>query len=243
MLNNRRFALVSLLFVLFGSAVVTSVSAQKVSRIQAEKPAIARFVQRWNDPSSQKLLADARSKMTDDTADRDRSQIVLRYLDNFTEALKEYQNGDLSALDYVGGLKAFKKAGADWLTDKERSVRALGAVALGISGDAAFAPQLAKLVNDTNEPDADNPRYDRGCAATALGMLNAKQYLAKLAAMLSNPNEFDRGGAALGLGFLKAKKFELAIGRLLHDKNLSVQTAAEDALTIMDAKTQAAVRP
>ena len=80
-------------------------------------------------------------------------------------------------------------------------------------------------------------------AATALGMISAKQYTAKLAAMLNDPNEFDRGGAALGLGYIKAKKYQLAIGRLLYDKNESVRTAAEAALNIMDAGAQAVSRP
>jgi len=78
-----------------------------------------------------------------------------------------------------------------WLKDNDQAIRAFAATMLGISGDQSYSPLLAKLLV-RKEQNADDLIYDRGRAALALGLLQAKEYGKDLVTMLSSANEYDR---------------------------------------------------
>jgi HEAT repeat protein len=105
---------------------------------------------------------------------------------------------------------------------------------LGVSGDQAYSPQLAKLLA-RKEKSADEIIYDRGRAALALGLLQAKEYGKDLVKMISSTNEYDRAGAAMGLGWMGDRENASAVAQLLKDKDELVREAAKQSLEMMGA--------
>jgi HEAT repeat protein len=196
---------------------------------------VDQFLIRWKDQGKHTILSHAITALTDDGSNRERTDAVIKSVTTFQTALDQYEAGDSSALARLGGLKGFKNTVAGWLSDKDESVRSYAALFLGVSGDRTYAGRIAPLLKERKTVGGEPVPTDRGNAATAFGLMGAKQYKQTLINLMSSPNEFDRAGAVYGLGYLKAKDQELAIGRLLYDKNDAVRDAAEKALAIMDA--------
>jgi len=193
------------------------------------------FLSRWKDQRHTNLLANATWTLTHNYSDSKRVGEVLDTVKSYFEAFEKYERGDRSSLAQMGGVKAFKDKLAGWLDDDDQAVRAFAAVMLGISGDNSYAPQLANLLKGREYKHSDRLHYDRGRAATALGVVGAKEYIPALVALLNSSNQFDRSGAAYGLGFLKAKDQAQAIAELLNDKDERVRTAAKESLELMGA--------
>ena len=191
------------------------------------------FLSRWKDQRHTNLLANATWALTHNYSDSKRVDEVLESVKSYFEAFEKYERGDRSSLAQMGGVKAFKDKLAGWLNDDDQAVRAFAAVMLGISGDKSYAPQLANLLKGRKYKDSDRLHYDRGRAAMALGLVDAKEYIPTLVALLNSSNEFDRSGAAYGLGFLKARDQAQAVAKLLNDKDERVCTAAKESLEMM----------
>lgn len=191
------------------------------------------FLKRWNDQKLTNLFQSATWTLTHGYSDSERVDEVLKFIQNYFEALAKYEKGDRSSLDQIGGVRGFKDKLSGWLGDDDQAVRAFAAVMLGISGDKSYAPQLANLLRERKYKDRDLLHYDRGRAAIALGLVDAKEYTPNLVTLLNSSNKFDRAGAAYGLGFLKAKDQAEAVAKLLNDEDENVRKAAKEALEMM----------
>lgn len=192
------------------------------------------FLTRWNEQRNQGFLSAALWTMIHNYRDLRQADAVLTGMHPYLQALDDYQNGNPATWSRLGGTRGFKSTVAKWLNSPETSIRAFAAIVLGVSGDRAYAQQVAKLMRNPIKTADDEEPIDRGRAAQALGMMGATEYQTQLADFLNSANQFDRVGAIYGFGYLKAKDQELAIGRLLYDKNEAVRTAAEESLGWMD---------
>ena len=159
---------------------------------------------------------------------------VLNTLQRYLSALEKYEQGDTSTLKQIGEIKQLKDQLAIWLDDSDQAIRAFAATMLGISADQTYAPQLAKLLVRKDQK-SDLLIYDRGAAARALGLLQAKEYGKALVTLLSSTNEYDRGGAVQGLGWMGDKEYAKAVAQLLDDKDENIREAAKQALEMMGA--------
>lgn len=211
-----------------------SLSAQ-VKRSQSEgDPQTDEFIKRLFDEKFGDILGGIMWTLIHDYKDRKHLEKVLNTMQGYFEALEKYEQGDASSLRQRGGIKGFKDQLAAWLADDDQAIRAYAATMLGVSGDIAYAPQVAKLLT-RKKYDPDDLIYDRGRAATALGMLQAKEYVKDLIALLSSKNDYDRAGAAMGLGWMGSKDHAKAVARLLTDEEETVREAAKQALKMMGA--------
>lgn len=186
------------------------------------------FLARWNDPTNAKLVRGAlwtvgHSDVTEEEAGD--------HLDRVQKYLEAVSNRDRTALQ-PAAIKAFKERLSGLLDARSQGLRALAAVLLGVCGDRAYATQIAVLLQERGVTD-DLPRFDRGRAAIALGLLGAKEYTLDLVALLKSPNPFDRSGALFGLGALRATEHERAVSQLLTDTDEQVRESAKEALAIM----------
>ena len=77
------------------------------------------------------------------------------------------------------------------------------------------------------------PRFDRGRAAIALGLLGATEYTSEILTVVKSSNPFDRSGAAFGLGALRATEHETIVAQLLNDEDEQVREAAKEPLAMM----------
>ena len=121
------------------------------------------------------------------------------------------------------------------LQDDHQGLRALAAVLLGVCGDKSYASRIAVLLQPRTVT-GDLPRFDRGRAAIALGIVGATEYTLDLVSLLKSSNSFDRSGAAFGLGALRARDQEKAIAQLLNDEDEQVREAAKESLAMMREK-------
>ena len=169
-----------------------------------------------------------------DYKDHKHLEAVLNTWQRYMEALAKYEQGDGSSLDQLGGVKQLKDQLAIWLNDNEQAIRAFAATILGISGDQRYARQIAELLV-RKEKNPDNLVYDRGRAALALGLLQAKEYGKDLVKMLASKNDYDRSGAVQGLGWMGDKAHAKAVAQLLNDKDQDIREAAKQALEMMRA--------
>lgn len=212
---------------------------------QVEKPPMERdadadaFIKRMKDPGPANLMQSAVYSLTHDYSDLNKSDRVLKRGQTFVGALGRYENGNPDALREFGGVAALKEQCVEWLKDEDQSIRAFGAVMLGMAGDRNYAPQLAELLKDRKLLPREKGRYDRGRAAIALGMIGASDSAPKLARLLTSSEFNDRQGGALGLGFLNAREYASEIAKLLKDKESNVRNDAFSALRLMGMESLA----
>jgi HEAT repeat protein len=193
------------------------------------------FIKRLKDEKFRDIHGGSVWTLTHDYEDHTHMEEALDTLQRYMEALAKYERGDGSSLKRLGGGKQLKDQLAKWLEDNDQAIRAFAATMLGISGDQSYSPPLAKLLV-RKEQNAGDIIYDRGRAALALGLLQAKEYGKDLVTMLSSTNEYDRLGAAQGLGWMGDKENAKAVAQLLKDKDERVREAARQSLEMMGAR-------
>ncbi len=173
-------------------------------------------IQRFQDPEHLDLLQGSIWTLTHDYTDYTRMDEVLKSSLTYLEALAKYRAGDAKPLTELGGMQSFKQNLSLWLQDESQATRAYSAVLMGISGDAAFAPQLAAFLDKRDV--ADDNVYDRGRAAMALGLIGAVDHKQKIAALLTSKHQSDRAGAISALRKFGAKEHAKDIADLLVSK-------------------------
>jgi len=191
-------------------------SSQQLSSKQSQDVDV--FIVRLKKPEHINILQGAMWTVTHDYADFKHMQEVLKSFQTYFEAVAKYEKGDNSSLAQMGGIKSFKDKLSLWLSDDDQAIRAFAAVILGISGDKAYAPQVANLLKERKYKDDDLIFYDRGRAATALGLMGAKEFLPEIALLLQSKNEHDRSGAITALGYFDAKEYAKEVAGLLTNK-------------------------
>jgi len=227
--------LISSFSILLACATIVHSCSQSSATLQGaavEQQTTDEFLARWKDERNRKLLGAAFWTVSHDYADYKHSKEVLMPVQLYLIAIAKHEKGDRAPLSQLEGIKAFKDRLASLLNDEDQSIRALGAVLWGISGDKAYTSHLARLLKRRG-PASGGPRYDRGRAAMALGMVGAKEYTLELVNLLKSSNSFDRSGAAFGLGSLRAKDQRKAVARLLNDADENVRNAAKESLEMM----------
>lgn len=127
--------------------------------------------------------------------------------------------GNPFAKQDVGGARGFKDRVAVFLNSGDYVAAGFAATLLAISGDARYAPAIARLLERKDPPERDEeyhyPVTSRGRAAVALSLLGAREYIPKFVTMLRSRNSYDRSGAALALGHLGAKEHAKEVAALL----------------------------
>jgi hypothetical protein len=240
-LTMKYLVLIGLLLAVFTFIAVTNSERwSKHQVIPQQSPPeqsqdVDEFLRRLKDEKLKNLLDGALWTVTHDYSEYKHMEEVLKTVQSYFEAIGKYEKGDRSSLDQLGGIKAFKDKLAGWLNDDDQAIRAFAAVLLGVSGDKAYAPQLANLLKERKYQDDDLLYYDRGRTAMALGLVGANEYTSNLVNLLNSSNEYDRSGAAYGLGFLGAKDQAKAVAKLLNDKDEGVREAAKESLEMMGA--------
>jgi HEAT repeat protein len=151
------------------------------------------------------------------------------------------REGPEAAVLKAGGWENYKANVASLLKSEDAVVRGYAAFWLADLGDRAYVKDLHALLESDSTPTTNNvfPDYDRGKAATALGILGARDHAKNLAKYLKHESPEIRAGAALGLGYMHAKEFKVDIARLLDDKEFRVAEAAIMALAELGAKEYA----
>lgn len=125
-------------------------------------------------------------------------------------------------LDRVGGLTGCKKRFLGLMNSNDDTVSGYAALVLAVSGDMAYARQIAALLDKKDEDGDEGPITVRGEAATALGILGASEYVSKIVGMLQSRNEYDRSGAATGLAYLGAKEQAPEIVKMMTNEQFSL---------------------
>lgn len=127
----------------------------------------------------------------------------------------------LSVLDTTSGrrpaitTREYKNRIAAFLESDDDLVAGFAATLLAITGDLSFAPQIAKLL-DTKDPErVVHDITSRGSAAFALSLLEARDYIPKVALLLKSKNDYDRAGAARALARFRATEYAKDIAELL----------------------------
>ena len=192
------------------------------------------FIKRFTDERFRDISGGMMWTLIHDYKDQKHLEAVLNTWQRYMEALAKYKQGDGSSLDQLGGVKQLKDQLAIMLNDDEQAIRAFAATILGISGDQRYARQIAELLV-RKEKNPDNHVYDRGRAALALGLLQAKEYGKDLVKMLASKNDYDRSGAVQGLGWMGDKVHAKAVAKLLNDKDQDIREATKQALEMMRA--------
>jgi HEAT repeat protein len=144
-----------------------------------------------------------------------------------------------AAIQKGGGLAQYRKRIAALLSSQDATVRGFAAVWLADLGDKTYAKDILSLLESDNLPDAGgfNKNWDRGQAAFALGVLDAKEYTKTIADFLYHEDKHLRAGAAMGLARMKAQNYEKEIASLLGDNDdEEVVCAAITALAELGAK-------
>jgi HEAT repeat protein len=151
------------------------------------------------------------------------------------------REGPEAAVLKAGGWEKYKANVASLLKSEDAVVRGYAAFWLADLGDRAYVKDLLALLESDSTPTTNNvpPNYDRGKAATALGILGARDHAKDLAKYLKHESVEVRAGAALGLGYMHAKEFKDDIARLLDDDEYRVAEAAILALAELGAKEYA----
>ena len=139
-------------------------------------------------------------------------------------------NKNPTALRKFNGEHGFKERLTRLLAANDQTVSGFAANLLAVVGDPNYAPQIAALLD--RAPVDGRQTTVRGQAAVALGLLNAKQYAARISLLLKSEHFYDRSGAAMALGQLKATEYSHDIARLLQDETVfsSVDTSPIYAL-------------
>jgi len=236
---RNKILIISLIFAVASAAMSIPIALYSIfSRGSLQQSQTTRetneFIKRLKDEKFRSIYGGSAWTLTHDYKDYKHMDDVLGTLQRYMEALAKYEQGDDSSLKQLGGIKQLKDQLAVWLEDNDQAIRAFAATMLGVSGDQAYSPLLARLLV-RNEQNADDIIYDRGRAALALGLLQAKEYGKDLVTMLSSTNEYDRAGAVQGLGWMGDKENAKAVAPLLKDKDELVREAAKQSLEMMGA--------
>src|SRR5262245_13493151 len=236
---RNEILIISLIFAVASTALPSPIALYSIfsqgSLLQSEATRETNeFIKRLKDEKFRDIFGGSTWTLIHDYKDHKHMDEVLDTLQRYMEALAKYEQGDGSSLKQLGGIKQLKDKLAMWLEDKDQAIRAFAATMLGISGDQAYSPLLAKLLV-RKEQNADDLVYDRGRAALALGLLQAKEYGKDLVTMLSSTNEYDRAGAVQGLGWMGDKENAKAVAQLLKDKDEGLREAARQSLEMMGA--------
>ncbi len=201
-------------------STVSVVSQQLVKPSLTEPNEIEFFVARFKQLEHLNVLQGAMWTVTHDYADFKKMSEKLKTFQTVFEAVGQYESGDPKPLAQVGGVKAFKETLSVWLRDDDQAIRSFAAVLIGISGDKAFAPQLATLIKEREGGDDEMMVYDRGRAAFAIGLLGAAEYTPLLVAQLESKNQYDRSGAMSALARFNATEYAPRIAKLLNRQEL-----------------------
>lgn len=150
-------------------------------------------------------------------------QLLVTFLD------KASKNED------AGSAKEFKIKMAAFLNSKDDIVAGFAAIVLGISGDRSYAPQVAKLLDKEEPPDAQSkPTTSRSRAAFALSLMGAREHIPKLVLMLKSHNDYDRMGAAVALGQFQAKEHANEVASLLRPENSDLRVDESPIYALME---------
>lgn len=148
------------------------------------------------------------------------SDDALKYLQNIFAAI---ESKDEARFQKMGGVKAFKEKFLEFLKSEDDAVKGFAAIVLSIIGDADSVPPIAALMEERDESFTESFTHPavsyRGRAATALGILGAKEYTAKIALLLKSQNSYDRTGAISALSYLGAKEYAKEIVAILTNKD------------------------
>jgi HEAT repeat protein len=113
------------------------------------------------------------------------------------------------------------------MKSKDDTVSGFAATVLAIAGDLNYAPEIAALLEKKDKSSTDEDSYPtttaRGRAATALGLLGAKEFTQKIVPLLQSKNDYDRAGAAIALGYLGAREHAKDVVSLLLSKDYNVR--------------------
>ena len=137
----------------------------------------------------------------------------------FEEVALAIANKDPATIRKFNGPLGYKERLTKLMGSNDQTVSGFAASLLAVIGDLNYAPQIAGLL-DRNADVEGRETTVRGQAAVALGLLNAKQYAARISLLLRSENFYDRSGAALALGHLKASEYSHDIARLLLDESV-----------------------
>ncbi len=195
------------------------------------------FIERLKKQEHLNILQGALWTVTHDYADFKHMGEVLTSFQTYFEAIGKYEKGDVSTLDQMGGIKSFKEKLSSWLKDDDQAIRAFAAIILGISGDKAYASQVANLLIDRKHTGDELRVYDRGRAAIALGLMGAKEYVPKIVPLLQSKNEYDRSGAITALGYFGAKEYAKEIANLLTNKDFQFDDDSSPIYFLVETET------
>lgn len=200
--------------------LLLTISGLPVSSQQLAKPSDSNetevFLARFKQPEHLNLLQGAMWTVSHDYADFRKMSEKLKTFQTFLEGVGKYESGDPKPLAQLGGVQAFKKTLSLWLQDEDQAIRSFAAVLIGISGDKAFAPQLVTLIKKPKSGENELIVYDRGRAASAIGLLGASEHIPLLVSLLESKNRYDRSGAMSALARFKATEYAPRIAKLLN---------------------------
>jgi len=200
--------------------LLLTISGLSVSSQQLAKPSDSNetefFLARFKQPEHLNLLQGAMWTVSHDYADFSKMSEKLKTFQTFLEGVGKYESGDPKPLAQLGGVRAFKKTLSLWLQDEDQAIRSFAAVLIGISGDKAFAPQLVTLIKKPKGGENELIVYDRGRAASAIGLLGASEHIPLLVSLLESKNRYDRSGAMSALARFKATDYAPRIAKLLN---------------------------
>jgi HEAT repeat protein len=150
---------------------------------------------------------------------------TYRSKEELDEVMKSLQ-AFLSAINAKesDGVKTGKESFAKYLSSKDDTIKGFAALVLGITGDTAYAPSIARMLDVEDESLANEFAYPpvtfRGQAAIALSIIGTREYTPKIVKMLKSKNQYDRRGAITALGYLGAKEYAKEVVSILTDKRL-----------------------
>ncbi|MCO6510899.1 MAG: hypothetical protein J5I65_08905 [Aridibacter famidurans] len=177
------------------------------------------------------LLQAATWTLTHDYKDKETPDLVLEKMVQYQGAMESWSQGDRKPLEKLGGIAGYKEYLANLLNSDDVSVRAFGAIMIGIAGDKRQAPLLVKKLEAPC--DDEFGCYDRNRYAIALGLLEADDHKQVLVGMLDSDIAWDRSGAVTGLGLMEAEDAADKIAPLQNDKDEGVREAAVEMLRHM----------
>jgi HEAT repeat protein len=166
------------------------------------------LAKRFQKPENVNVFQGAVWTVTHDYAEHKHMDEVMKSVFAYLEALAKFQSGESEPLAKLGGVSGFKRKLTDLLNDGDQAIRSFAAVMIGITGDKALVPSLAKLLDkQTAAGERYSMVYDRGRAALALGMIGAVEYKPRIAELLKSENQYDRSGAIAALESFGATEY------------------------------------
>ena len=205
-------------------AIATPVYPFNPTQLSAqEKQEWEQLIQRFNEPRTVRLLAGRLWSLTHG-GDSKKVEEILNLL-----TVLDPKSARRPAIN----TKEFKNTIASFLDSDDDHVAGFAATLLGVLGDLSFAPRIAKLLDKKDPPDDPEkfvpPITSRASAAFALSLMEARDYVQKVALMLKSKNDYDRAGAAIALGQFKAREYAKDVAELLKSES-GMSSGAESAI-------------